>query len=125
MGIQIGGRGRLGEHKGDLDFSDTRTWDAPVWIDLDVDTGTYVMKFDEKNPINLVLGATCPTQDGVQTGEFLLLRAKEHKLTLLDLNQTLGSYSYTLRFKSEQSETGAFLLDPEIRNGGGGTSVDA
>jgi len=108
-----------------LDFQNPKVWDAPVWIDLDVDTGRYAMEFDEENPINLVSGTTCPMQNGVQAGEFLLLRTKrKHKLSLLDLNQTRGDYSYTLRFKSEQSETGGFLLDPEIRNGGGGISDD-
>ena len=110
----------LGNAKGDLDFKDKTTFDGPVWIDLTVKDATYGMSFDLDNPINIVSGKACPMNGGVAEREFVVARALAKMLTLIDLNETDADYSYTLCFKSAQSATGTFLLDPEIRNSGGG-----
>jgi len=118
--FKTAGGGGLGNAKGDLDFKSKTSFDGPVWIDLAVEDATYGMTFDLDNPINVVSGEACPKDGGVAEREFVVVRVREKRLTLIDLNETDGVYSYTLCFKSAQSATGTFLLDPEIRNGGGG-----
>ncbi len=115
----VGGDG-LKNAKGDLDFKSQTKFDAPLWIDLAVEDATYGMSFDLDNPINIVSGEACPEDGGVAEREFFVVRTRAKRLTLIDLNETDAVYSYTLCFKSAQSATGTFLLDPEIRNGGGG-----
>ena len=118
--FKTAGGGGLGNAKGNLNFKSKTNFDRPLWIDLAVEDATYGMSFDLDNPINVASGEACPTNGGVAEREFVVARVRAKRLTLIDLNETDAVYCYTLCFKSAQSATGTFLLDPEIRNGGGG-----
>ncbi|HEV2078515.1 MAG TPA: hypothetical protein VGR19_01270 [Allosphingosinicella sp.] len=104
--------------KGDLDFKDKAKWDAPVEIGFKVDNESgCTMAFAD--PPLWVARDHCPKSPSSEP-DFQVHSAQGLELTVLDLNGAAATYGYALRFQSGESQTGVFLLDPVVTNGGGG-----
>ncbi|HEX8215320.1 MAG TPA: hypothetical protein VF582_07615 [Allosphingosinicella sp.] len=112
--------------KGNLDFMDKSKWDAPVEIDIKIDNQSDCTMALAQEPLWVVAGS-CPNSPGSEPDFEVLSSNGALDLTLLDRNSKQGTYGYALRFQSSESQTGFFLLDPVIINGGGGflQSVDS
>lgn len=115
------------DKKGNLNFGNTTEWPGvELAISLINRTRPKIkdLQFAD-DPVLITKGNQCPKNPNQVPGtigrEFKVRGiGKGRKLELDDFNTEPGDYCYTLRFKSLDSETGYFLLDPVISNGGGG-----
>ena len=104
--------------KGNLNFKDKTKWGAAVELVFKIENKSGCAMAFADPPIWVAPG-NCPKSPSSDP-DFQVGNSGELDLTVLDLNGTAASYGYTLRFQSSDSQTGFFLLDPIVINGGGG-----
>ena len=111
--------------KGNLDFKDKNKWNGPVEIAFKIKNESGCTMALAADPLWVLSGGGCPEQQAYEPEEFQVVSGTgAMELTVLDLNKIAGAYGYALRFDSADSQTGHFLLDPVITNGGGGGNIE-
>jgi hypothetical protein len=106
--------------KGNLNFKDKTKWNAAVRIEFKIKNDSGCTMAFAADPLWVAAGSECPQGPSSQPDFEVIPPVGELELTVLDKNETIDGYGYTLRFQSTESKTGFFLLDPIITNGGGG-----
>jgi len=106
------------DRKGDLDFKDKAKWNAAVEIGFKVGNESGCTMAFADTPLWVAAGG-CPRSESSDPNFQVVSGSGTMDLTIVDLNGSEGTYGYTLRFKSADSQTGFFLLDPIVINGGG------